>query len=271
MRISKARGSRKSTPWDDKEDKTTLQQFLQKHYVGHYNEKHPALITTGEDVLINSYEPELCPWCGSDTFKRNGHSANNIQKYKCLNCGRTFTPITGTIFEDHKIPISEWMEYILNILHYVSLNASSWNNKNAYTTSRYWLEKLFIVLDSNQQSIMLSNKVWLDETYYTVRSNEIMLKEDGTKPRGVSRNQLCIGVACTETQILCKFEGLGQPSKKKTYNAFKDQIAAGSTLIHDKTGAHSTLVEKLHLAEEAYDSKVLKKLPDSENPLQRVN
>ena len=175
------------------------------------------------------------------------------------------------LFDQHKISISEWMEYTLNILRYVSVNADSWNNKNAYTTSRYWLEKLFLVLETQKSDIVLSGRVWLDETYYTVELKDLELKDDGSKPRGLSKNQLCIGVACTDSQILCIFEGNGQPSKKKTYTAFKDHISPGSTLVHDKDTAHSMLVEKLNLTSEVYDAKELKKLEDKENPLRRVN
>lgn len=267
----KSRQSRKVTPWDHTETRTPTQQFLFNHYKSHYDERHPMLTATGEDALINSFIPETCPHCGGVSFQKYGKTGNNVQRYKCNNCGKTFTPVTDTIFDSHKISISEWMEYTLNILRYVSINADSWNNKNAFTTSRYWLEKLFLVLDAQESCSMLSGRVWLDETYYTVETKDLQLKPDRTRPRGVSANQLCIGVACTESQILCVFEGNGQPSKRKTYASFKDHIAPGSILVHDKDYAHSMLVEKLGLVSEAYDSKEIKKLPDNENPLHRVN
>lgn len=271
MPKSRGRQSRRVTPWDSDEERTPTQQFLYDHYKSHYQERHPALNTTGEDKLINSFVPENCPSCNSVSFQKYGRTRNNIQRYRCNACGKTFTPVTGTVFDQHKISISEWMEYTLNILRYVSINADSWNNKNAYTTSRYWLEKLFLVLETQESDTILSGRVWLDETYYTVELKDIELNEDGTKPRGLSRNQLCIGVACTESQILCVFEGNGQPSKKKTFAAFKDHIAPGSTLVHDKDKAHSMLVDKLNLVSEVYDSKEIKKLEDKDNPMRRIN
>lgn len=271
MPRSKSRQSRRVTPWDTEEARTPTQQFLYNHYKSHYQERHPALNTTGEDNRINSFIPETCPHCDSKDFQKYGRTRNNIQRFRCNSCNKTFTPVTGTIFDQHKISISEWMEYTLNILRYVSVNADSWNNKNAYTTSRYWLEKLFLVLEAQESDIVLSGRVWLDETYYTVELKDLELKDDGSKPRGLSKNQLCIGVACTDSQILCIFEGNGQPSKKKNYTAFKDHISPGSTLVHDKDTAHSMLVEKLNLTSEVYDAKELKKLEDKENPLRRVN
>lgn len=271
MPASRSRHSRRTTPWDDITDKTPTQQFLYELYQDHYKERHPALNTTGEEKLINSFEPDSCPYCNKIRIKKNGLTKNGVQRHLCLECGKTFTPVTGTIFENHKISITEWMEYTLNILRYVSINADSWNNKNAFTTSRYWLEKLFILLEESSEDTMLSGRVWLDETYYSVRADDIELKADGLKPRGLSRNQLCIGVACDDEHILCVCEGLGQPTRASTYEAFKDHIEPGSVLVHDKTGAHSQLISELHLVSEEYDSNELKALPDSENPMDRVN
>ena len=44
-----------------------------------------------------------------------------IQKYLCKGCGRQFTPITGTVFDSKKIPISERAEFLVNLASYESL------------------------------------------------------------------------------------------------------------------------------------------------------
>jgi len=129
--------SRRKTPWDNSMERTASQQFLYDAYGGMYQQRHPVLLETGEDALINSYVPEACPHCQSEHIKRFGQTGNHIQRYRCLDCEKTFTPVTGTIFEGHKISIREWMDYTLNIFRYVSINADSWNNRNAFTTSRY--------------------------------------------------------------------------------------------------------------------------------------
>ena len=66
-------------------------------------------------------------------------------------------------------------------------------------------------------------------------------------------------------------EGYGKPSQKRSYEAFKDHIKSGSTLIHDKENTHRKLVEKLELNSTCYASKDMKGLTDSENPLDPVN
>ena len=88
-------------------------------------------------------------------------NANGIQRYLCLNpdCKRRFTPITGTIFDGHKISLSEWMEFCLNIIRHLSINADSWNNRNAFSTSRYWLEKLFYIASEVEKTHTLSGTI----------------------------------------------------------------------------------------------------------------
>ncbi|MDR1699797.1 MAG: hypothetical protein LBR68_01225, partial [Lachnoclostridium sp.] len=186
-----------------------MEEFLNQHYSLRYVDHHPLLSETGENELINSYDVKLCPHCGCERIKKSGYTGNGIQRYKCLVCNQSFTPVTHTIFDGHKISLSEWIDYILNICRYVSINADSWNNRNAFTTSRYWLEKLFLVLESYQKSLVLTDRVWFDETFYSVRKEDIARTEGGNKLRGLSTNQMCIGVACDKNQSLCIFEGYG--------------------------------------------------------------
>ena len=262
--------SRRTTPWDDSPRPTPVQRFIKVHYQTRYEERHQPLDETGEAEMINSFEPKHCPFCQSESFIKYGHDRNGINRYKCV-CGKSFKPTTGTIFDSRKIGICEWIEYCLNIFRYVSLNADSWNNRNAISTSKYWLEKLFLTLENSQSNVVLSGTVWLDETYYSLMLRDRIRDENGNLLRGLSRNQICIGVATDKKHTICFFEGFGKPSQKRSYETFKDHIASGSTLIHDKEKAHKKLIEKLKLKCVSYSSSDLKGLADSENPLDPVN
>lgn len=270
MANTSSRKSRRSTPWDGGANLTETQAFLKQYYDAHYAERHHTVEDSGEANMINSYIPTKCPFCGSEIFKKRGLTKSGVQRYLCV-CGRGFLPTTGTIFDERKISISEWMEYCLNLFRHVSINADSWNNKNAFTTSRYWLQKLFLTLDGIQDGVVLSGKVWLDETFYSVRSGDIKRKENGDKLRGLSRNQICIGVATDKQHTVLLVEGTGKPSQKKTLETFQGHILHGSTLMHDEESAHKKLVRALSLESVSYLSKDLKGLPDKENPMEPVN
>jgi hypothetical protein len=263
--------SRRKTPWDGVSDLTETQEFLQQHYADHYADRHRALGESGESEMINSYVPTKCPFCATERFKRNGRTQSGVQRYMCGACAKTFLPTTGTIFDEHRISISEWMEYCLNLFRHVSITADSWNNKNAFTTSRYWLQKLFLTLETVQNSIVLADRVWLDETFYTVRTEDIIRNESGSKLRGLSQNQICIGVATDKKNTLFLVEGTGKPTQKKTFEAFRSHIKPGSTLVHDRESAHEKLVRELSLLSESYASKDLIGLPGKDNPMNPVN
>ena len=264
------RKSRRKTPWGIDVELTPTQAFLKEYYDMHYADRHRKIAESGEAEMINAYVPAKCPFCSSLKFSKYGRSKSGVQRYMCA-CGKSFLPTTGTIFDEHKISISEWMEYCLNLFRHVSITADSWNNKNAFTTSRYWLQKLFITLEDVQSGIVLSEFLWLDETFYTVRSDDIVRKENGDKLRGVSRNQICIGVATDKQNTVFFVEGTGKPTQKRTLELFRNHIKPGSTIIHDNDSAHNKLVKELSLKSVSYDSKDLKRLPDSDNPLNPVN
>ena len=268
--MKKSQKSRRKTPWGEEIDLTPTQAFLKQYYDEHYAERHRAVGDSGEAAMVNSYPPVKCPYCGSEKFKKSGRTGSGVQRYMCA-CDKTFLPTTGTIFDEHKISISEWMGYCLNLFRHVSITADSWSNKNTFKTSRYWLQKLFLTLEGLQNSIILSGTVWLDETYYSVRSENIVRNANGNELRGVSRNQICIGVATDKRQTVFLAEGTGRPSQKRTFEAFRSHIMQGSTLIHDEESAHKKLVSKLSLKSIAYNSKDLKGLPDEENPLNPAN
>ena len=101
--------SRKITPWDGEESLTPSQRFISRQYKEHYMQRHPRLEETGEVELINTYIPQKCPYCGEEQFCRYGHTRIGVQRYKCSSgaCGQTFLPTTGTIFDEHRISISE--------------------------------------------------------------------------------------------------------------------------------------------------------------------
>jgi len=249
---------------------TPTQIFLKENYDERYNVHHRNIGESGEAEMVNSYVPVKCPFCSSERFKRNGYTDSGVQRYKCA-CSKTFLPTTGTIFDEHKLSISEWMEYCLNLFRHVSITADSWNNKNTFNTSRYWLQKLFLILEGVQDNIILSGTIWLDETFYRVRSEDVEYNEDGSKLRGISKNQIRIGVATDKLQTVFLLEGTGKPSQKQTYEVFRNHLEPNSTLIHDKESAHKKLVKELALNSVSYASKDLKGLLDKDNPLYPVN
>jgi len=264
--------SRRRAPWDESKDATVLESFIRKRYLSYYSFKHPLLRDTDEAALLNSYELNRCRHCGSENIQKYGITKNGLKRIICDDCHRTSTVITNTIFEGHKISISEWIEFILELFSYESINSVSRNNRNSMNTSIYWTDKVFALLKDYQNEILLTDTVYIDEKFYSVRSDKIARKNDGSLPRGQSRNKYCIGICCdTNGHAYYKVEGKGKTSDVKTNRAFINHIARHSVLIHDQERSHHVLVEKLELQNVSYNTRDFKGLADEQNPLDPVN
>jgi transposase-like protein len=190
--------SRRRTPWTEDKNPTPLQSFIDRCTERDYAHRHPTFEEMDESEFINSYELKTCRMCGSDKIVKDGKSSGGIARFKCNACGRRFTAITNTIFDSHKIPISEWIGFLLDIFGYGSFGLTSKVNRNSNNTTMYWMDKTFLLLEGIQDEVVLKDRIWIDETFCKVRSDDIEHHDDGTEYRGLSRNQLCIGVARPE-------------------------------------------------------------------------
>ncbi len=262
--------SLKRTPWDDKEELSPIEEFIKINYIDEYNHKHPKLTETNENELINSFTITKCKYCNSENIRKKGFTRNNIQRYICNDCGKSFTPVTNTIFENHKVSIIEWLEFCLNIVKYQSITACARNNKNAFYTSKFWVNLLFDILKEYQKNMVLSKNVYIDETFYKVMINDREIV-NGKELRGLSKNQICIGIGYDKKNVYAKFEGYGKTSQKKTKEAFLNHIERKSTLIHDEEKSHKILIKELELSSISYPSKTLKGINDKDNPLYPIN
>ena len=261
----------KYLPWDKTEENSASRQLISVTVHEWYDAKHRS-VSAEEVTLVNSVKVTSCRCCGSEKIISYGKYRTGIKRYYCNDCRCSFSALTGTIFEDRKIPISEWIEYLIHLFEYHSITTASRDNRNAYSTGRYWLFKVFAVLKEVQQDVVLEGNVYLDETFFTVVESKKARREDGKEYRGISRNKLCVAAAYDEYgHILLIMEHTSKPSKKSTWAALGTHIKPKSHLIHDGEKAHSVLVENLELTHEVYDSNELKNLPDEENPLDSIN
>lgn len=234
-----------------------------------YIEKHRQ-ISINEVNFINSLKPNFCPYC-KGAYVTHNHRKDGIIRYRCKSCGRTFNPLTNTLFDSHKIPISEWIEFLYHLLSYESTIASAYSNRNDKNTGYYWLKKVFLSLNDVQNDVLLEDRIYLDETYLPVMPKDVVHKNN-KKMRGISRNQICIMSAVdNHGHLLISSYGKGKPSNLRILEAFSGHIKDGSVLIHDGETSHSGLVEKYHLLEEIYPAYQTKGLKDKDNPMGPIN
>ena len=254
----------------DESDDDGLGGLINETNEGWYGAKHPKP-TAREIAFVNSIKIGRCPYCGSALIAKDGHRKDGVAKLRCRCCGKGFNPLTGTVLDSRKIPISEWVEYLVHLSQFLSTMVSSIDNHNASTTGVYWLRKAFAALENYQKSIVMGDVFWLDETYLSVKPSEAARKEDGTLPKGLSKNKLCIVTATDGESAVIVWKGYGKPSRKRIWEAMEGHIKPGSKMIDDGEKSHAVLVERLGLKRESHPTPETKGLPDSRNPLKKVN
>lgn len=264
--------SRTKTPWDGEDDLSPLEVGIKKKYLRNFENKHERPSKDdAESAFLNSLKISSCPYCSGTKFIKYGYTKNKVQRYKCLSCNNTFTPITGTLLDSHKLSIFELIEFIISLIHFESFNSASRNNKNSINTTKYRFGKICKVLRNFQNNIILSGKFYLDETYFKVRTKDVR-KVNGKELRGLSINQLCIAAAVDEKNNKLFFLiGHGKPSSRKILEVFLEHITPKSTLIHDSEKAHNLLISALQLNEKRYNSQKLRGIKDVSNPLNTIN
>ena len=263
-----------ATPWDEKDDSDigAAERIVMACHRDIYRYRHAPAPLEGEADFFNAYERDRCPRCGSPKIVSRGKGSNGVRRWLCRGCSKHFTPATGTIFHGRKLPVADWTEFLIEVFAYESVNGMTRANRRSITTLPHWMAKLFAVLEGIQDGVVLSGNVQIDEKYYPLAAKDQELRADGKKPRGLSRNQICIAMGCDSSGAsYCSRMGLGKPSKKRAWDAYGPHIAAGSRLDHDMEGAHDALVDKLGLVSVVHNSKLIKQLPDKENPLRDVN
>ena len=263
-------------PWDDSEnpdDLSTLdplERMISERVHSWYDARHPEVPQTEID-FVNHSKIEHCPRCGGTVIKKNGFYPSGMQCYRCMSCGRKFSPLTNTIFDSHKIPMSEWYQYLLYLFEFHSLTTTARDSRNAVSTGKYWLLKVFIVLKDIQENVVLSGNIYFDEMFFPVVTRKIKRK-NGKKLRGISTNLIAVAVALDDSGNMVMInEKTNKPSDTTTMFALAKHIQPGSHLVHDGENSHSILVETLHLTEEVHPTAETKGLPDSKNPLDPIN
>lgn len=236
---------------------------------GWYDAKHPSF-SCPEIEFVNSIKVTCCPYCGSDRFRKIGHRKDGTQCFRCNSCKRKFNPLTGSIFDSRKIPVGEWIEFLVHLFQYQSIKVASIDNRNAYSTGRYWINKIFEVLKNYQDSIVMGERFWTDETYLKLMPKDLKRDEKGRLLRGLSRNNLCIMTLTDGTRTVLIADGTGKPSRKRM-RKLVPHIKPGSHMIDDGEKSHIVLVEELNLTREVHKTAETKGLSDKENPMGLIN
>ena len=209
-----------------------------------------GFISYEEAALYYKRKP-TCPKCGSTKYHKDGISNAKHIRYRCEDCDCSYTLLTNSIFNSAKLPFHKLMSYIQLMSFNVPLELMSQILDIAPNTAELWRKKIFETVNGYQDYLILSDNVFIDETY--IEDYEVLAIKDDKHLRGLSKSKICIVVAIdTYKNMVAIISGHGKPSSKRIIKALKTHIKQGSNIIHDGDHSHQQLIDELNCTDEIY-------------------
>lgn len=189
---------------------------------------------------VSDFEKITCSFCGANSYISHGSyntSAENIKRYKCKKCGRTFTQVNNSIISGSNLSLIDWVKFIDCLYNAFPLEKTAklcGMSVQAAQDNRY---KLFYALKILDEQVRLKGNVVIDETYvpvsYKGNYNNDNKKTDRKSHKrggenstpGVSKNQVCVACALDEDgNSVARVAGVAGGSIMKLDYAFGDSI-----------------------------------------------
>lgn len=184
-----------------------------------------------------------CPRCGSTSVISFGKAGNGSSRFYCKSRGRTFTRPTRTVMAHRRLP-PEKLRLLINLMvNDTKLKAISDAVGVAQGTAYLWRMKVYAACAEIQKDTMLSGEVWIDEKLIPVNGRLEFRFANGKKPRGVSRNQVCVACAVDSSgNRYAEVAGRGHITSTQCVKTYGSHIAKGSAITHDGIFSHDRLI-----------------------------
>ena len=140
-----------------------------------------------------------CPSCDGAACHRHGH-ANNLQRYRCRACGRTFNDLSGTPLARLRLK-GKWLDYVAALLASTPVRPAAERVGVHRNTAFRWRHRFlhWVKLDRPQRltGIVEADETFLLESQKGSRKLDRPARRRGgrAKRRGISRELDCILVA----------------------------------------------------------------------------
>lgn len=177
----------------------------------------------------------ICPKCGSvDSLVKNGKTNKGVQRYKCLNCQKTFI-LDQSSTKHLQISDYHFKKFIGYMVDDVTLEVISRNLNINIKTAHYYRYIVFKSLETYQSEVNIGGTILIDETFISIREKKFkILKPDGKDFRGLSFNQLCIITLINLDGIsLAKVSSRAMALPKHYMALFNENILYPRRFLHD--------------------------------------
>lgn len=252
-----------------------VRRRLDKLAPGHRREVIAALQAVIDAELMNDAaesDAPCCHNCGSISIRKHGSTKSGAQRWRCCDCGKTFTATTGTILGTTKLKPEIWKRYVECFVDQLPLRTCATRCGVSLKTSFFMRHRILECLYKLLPSFQVEDgcEAELDETFFResfkgnhTKSNNFTMprraRHHGGKlhTRGISNEQICVMTGINDYgDIFYEVAKRGPLSKEVAQRVLSDKVKSGAIISTDKAAGYRLALPKLGVAaHKAYDSK----------------
>ena len=219
---------------------------------------HPAAGLDRVVALISETRApcRCCPRCGNKRCYRHGF-ANDLQRYRCCACGRTFNDLTGTPLARLRLK-AKWLEYSQVLLDSLPVRKAADRIGVHRNTAFRWRHRFlhWVKLDrpAALNGIVEADETFLLESQKGSRTLNRPPRRRGGRAakRGISSELDCILVARDrEGRTVDAVTGRGALTAAQLERALLPRLDLQALLVSDSHAAYRAFARKHRIAHEA--------------------
>ena len=219
---------------------------------------HPAAGLDRVVALISETRApcRCCPRCGNKRCYRHGF-ANDLQRYRCCACGRTFNDLTGTPLARLRLK-AKWLEYSQVLLDSLPVRKAADRIGVHRNTAFRWRHRFlhWVKLDrpAALNGIVEADETFLLESQKGSRTLNRPPRRRGGRAakRGISGELDCILVARDrEGRTVDAVTGRGALTAAQLERALLPRLDLQALLVSDSHAAYRAFARKHRIAHEA--------------------
>ncbi|MDN4058187.1 IS1595 family transposase [Massilia sp. YIM B02769] len=197
-----------------------------------------------------------CPHCQCERWHRHGH-ANDLQRYRCFSCRRTFNDLTGTLLARLRLR-GKWLAYLDALLASRPVRAAAGDVNVHRNTAFRWRHRFLDRVKADRpeclNGIAEADEMFILESQKGSRKLDRPARKRGgvAGRRGISRELDCILVARDRNkQTIDAVTGRGPVSKVQLERHLLPFLDRDVLLVTDANAAYRAFARAHGLAHQA--------------------
>jgi len=200
-----------------------------------------------------------CPHCQCERWHRHGH-ANDLQRYRCFSCRRTFNDLTGTPLARLRLR-GKWLAYLDALLASRPVRAAAGDVNVHRNTAFRWRHRFLDRVKADRpeclNGIVEADEMFILESQKGSRKLDRPARKRGgvASRRGISRELDCILVARDRNkQTIDAVTGRGPVSKVQLERHLLPFLDKDVLLVTDANAAYRAFARAHGLAHQAVNA-----------------